>query len=104
MKWFADFYGRKIRLSHERLIHIEYTHPEMSKQADRINETLLFPDVVIESITDPDVELFYKHYDKTPVTEKYLCVVIKLGLDDAFILTAYFTDSIKKGKILWKKK
>jgi len=27
--------------------------------------------------TDPDVKLFYRHYDITPVTEKYLCVVVK---------------------------
>ena len=35
----------------------------------------------------------------TPVTEKYLCVVVKV-----FIITAYFTDKIKRGEILWKRK
>jgi hypothetical protein len=42
--------------------------------------------------------------DTTPVTEKYLCVVVKVLAGDLFIITAYFTDTIKKGIILWKKK
>lgn len=76
----------------------------MSGQIDKIQDTLLNPDIVIRSKTDPDVELFYQHYDITPVTEKYLCVVIKVLAGDLFIITTYFTDTIKKGEVLWKKK
>jgi len=53
---------------------------------------------------DSEVELFYRHYDTTPVTEKYLCIVVKILVSDLFIITAYFTDTIKRGKILWEKK
>jgi molybdopterin synthase catalytic subunit len=38
------------------------------------------------------------------VGAKYICVVVKLAGDDAFVLTAYLTDRIKKGVPLWPKK
>jgi hypothetical protein len=76
----------------------------MSGQIDKIQDALLNPDQIVRSRTDPDVELFYQHHDITPVTEKYLCVVVKVLIDDLFIITAYFTDTIKRGEILWEKK
>jgi len=104
MKWFKDIHNRQIRLSSERQDHIEIDHPEMSGQIDKIQDTLVLPDIIIKSRTDPDVELFYQHYKTTPVTEKYLCVVVKVLASDLFTITAYFTDTLKKGIILWKKK
>lgn len=54
--------------------------------------------------SDVQVQLFYRFYLITPVTKKYMCVVVKVLVDDAFIITAYFTDTIKKGETLWEKK
>lgn len=104
MKWFKDIRDRQIRLTDERLKHIENEHPEMSEQLDKIHETLLNPDKIVRSRTDPDVELFYRNYEVTPVSEKHLCVAVKVLFDDVFIITAYFTDAVKKGEILWKRK
>ena len=42
--------------------------------------------------------------DTTPVIQKYLCVVVKVLFDDLFIITAYFTDTVKGGEILWEKR
>jgi hypothetical protein len=103
MKRLEDVYGRGIRLTSERQLHIENDHPEMEGQIDKIKETLLEPERIIRSRTDPEVELFYRLYHKTPVTEKYLCVVVKTLFNDRFIITAYFTDTIKRGEILWQK-
>ena len=86
MKWFKDIHGRQIRLTDEREEHIEADHPEMSGQIDKLRETLRNPDKVIRSFTDPEVELFYKYYDVTPVTKKYLCVIIKVFAEDLFII------------------
>jgi hypothetical protein len=104
MEWFKDVNNRQIRLTHERQEHFETEHPEMSGQIGKIQDTLLDPDQIIRSLTDPEVELFYRHYDTTPVTQKYLCVVVKVLFDDLFIITAYFTDTVKGGEILWEKK
>ena len=104
MRWFDDLYNRKVRFTDERFEHIENDHPEMSGQIDKIKETLTRPEMIIRSRTDSEVELFYRHYLSTPVTEKYMCVAVKIRGDDSFIITAYFTDTVKKGDILWGKK
>jgi len=101
MKWLKDINNRAIRLTPEREKHFEADHPEMVGQINKIQETLLHPDAIIKSKTDTTVELFYKHYRSTPVGEKYLCIVVK-QTQDTFILTSYFTDTIKKGNALWK--
>ena len=103
MHWFIDFTGRRIRFTDERLKHVEFDHPEMSGQIGKIEETLASPEYVIKSRTDVGADLYYRYYSKTPVGEKYLCVIVKERDDDFFILTAYFTDTIKRGETLWAK-
>lgn len=103
MRWLKDLNDRTVRLSEERLEHFENDHPEMTGQVDKVEETLSQPEIVVRSRTDSEAELFYRHYLMTPVGEKYMCVVVKVRFDDVFILTAYFTDSIKKGDVLWEK-
>ena len=104
MQWFVDVRGRRVRLTDERLDHIETDHPEMNGQIGRMEETLANPDMIVRSKTAFDVELFYRHYPRTPVTEKFLCVVLKVLPDDVFVITSYFTDRVKRGDVLWEKK
>ena len=47
MKWFKDIHDRRIRLTGERQEHIEADHPEMYGQIDKIQYTLMNPDIVI---------------------------------------------------------
>jgi hypothetical protein len=95
--------GKVVSLDEDRWRHI-LEHPEMKNQLDRIKETVVNPDEVRESIHDPSVLLFYKLYKGTPVTEKHLLVVIKTLNRECFIVTAFFTDIVKKGGLIWKKK
>jgi len=104
MKRFEDIHGRRIRLTEERQEHIETDHPEILGQIDEIENTLLNPDIIVRSRVDPQVELFYRYYKGTLVAEKYLCLVVKVLVDDQFIITAYFTDTMKGGEILWERK
>jgi hypothetical protein len=104
MRDYRDVYNREIRLTDERYEHLVSDHPEMEDQIDKVQETLIDPENIVRSKSDTQVELFYKYYPSTPVTNKHMCIVVKVLKDDAFIITAYFTDTIKKGEILWKKK
>jgi len=104
MRIFEDNQGRLVRLTDERLEHLESQHPEMVGQLSRISETLKVSDKIIRSKIDKTVELFYKHYKTTPVSEKILCVIVKASQSDNFVITAYYTDTIKRGQILWEKK
>ena len=103
MQILRDAVNRSVRFSDERQLHIETDHPEMAGQMDRVADTLTRPDLISRSRTDPAVELFYRFYASTPVSAKYLCVVVKCQLVDSFLITAYYTDSVKKGEVLWKK-
>jgi hypothetical protein len=104
MQLFKDVRNRSIQLTEERRLHLETEHPEMTGQIHRIVETLANPDKIIRSRTDATVELFYRHYQSTSVTSKFLCTVVKALPDDHFIITAYYTDAMKKGDALWEKK
>ena len=61
------------------------------------------PDEVRLSVRTAEVWLFYKLYDKTPVTQKYMSVAVEVLDGEGFIVTAFFTDKIKKGDLVWKK-
>jgi hypothetical protein len=102
MKIIASVRGVPIRLTPERLEHIERRHPEMSGEEDRILETLSSPDYVQEG--DAETLIAVRHYEKTPVTEKSCCVVYReLNGDDGFILTAYFASKPASWRnIVWK--
>jgi hypothetical protein len=104
MRLLGDLHGRVVRLSDERWNHIEGDHPEMFGQLQRIQDVLLYPDKIVRSRSDPEVELFYRDYEHTPVSHKFLCVVVKVRPDDLFMVTAYFTDAVKKGQVLWEKR
>jgi len=98
-----DFEGRQIRLTDERLEHI-LDHPEMRGLPPSIEETLAYPQKVVRSMSDTSAWLYYRYYLGTVVKDKYLCVIVKLEKSDAFVLTAYLTDRIKQGEILWPKR
>ena len=75
----------------------------MTEAMPRIAETLASPDKIMRSRTDTTVELVYRHYSSTAVTSKFLCTVVKVLPDDNFIITAYYTDTVKRGESLWEK-
>jgi len=103
MKTFRDYEGREIRLTDERLAHI-LEHPEMQGMEDRIGETLLRPERVLESLSDPQARLYYRMYVATRVGDKHLCVVVKMADNDAFVLTAYLMAKPAGGRQLWPKR
>lgn len=94
-----DFTGEEIRLTEERLDHIE-SRPEMKGQPSKIEETLADPDEVRKSNQDESVHLYYRNYPDSPVSEKHLLVVAKIETEDPFAITAFFTDRIKSGTLI----
>ena len=71
MKVLTDFEGLVVRLTDERLAHI-LEHPEMVGMEHAIGETLARPERVVQSTSEAD----------------------------AFVVTAYLTDTIKRGTTL----
>ncbi|MEB3335847.1 MAG: DUF4258 domain-containing protein [Leptolyngbyaceae bacterium] len=96
----TDYKNRQVRLTDERLAHI-LTHPEMVGMESLIANTLKNPQLVRKSRSDDSTELSYRFYTQTAIGDKWLCIVVKYQPDDAFVVTAYFTDKPKKGDDLW---
>ena len=97
-----DCFGFGVRLTVERQAHI-LQHPEMAGLEEAIADTLEAPKEVRLSRSDTAIRLFYQYYENTPVGAKWLCVVVKYLAADAFVVTAYLTDKLKAGDILWPK-
>lgn len=102
MKILRDHEGLAIRLTDERLAHI-LEHPEMAAMEAAIAETLRHPDPN-GSCNRSAIRWLgsFAAITFAPVVGgKYLCVVVKVLEADAFVLTAYLTDPIKRGTTLW---
>jgi hypothetical protein len=103
MKRIRDCFDNEVRLTDEQLAHI-LEHAEMAGMETEIEQVLQAPTEVRISRSDDTVRLFYEYYARTIVGGKWLCVVVKYPPNDAFVITAYLTDKIKAGEIVWPKK
>ena len=98
----TDYADRTVRLTDERLGHI-HEHPEMVGQERRIGAVLRKPDIVFTSHKDASVHVYYRHYARGPVGSKHLMVAVKILENDAFVITAFFTDEVKGAEQVWPK-
>ena len=95
LRRFTDEHGNEVRLTDERLRHILRRHPEMAFQMHRFAETLASPDAVRPSRSNPTVQLYYRLYPDLRDRNRYLCLVVKKGRTNSFILTGYLDRRIK---------
>jgi len=70
----------------------------MAGREDDVQRVLADPDVVRRSRQDPEVYLFYRQ-EKS----RWLCAVVRREIASGFLITAYPTDVIKVGEIVWKR-
>ena len=91
--------NKKIRTtqSHWNLI-TKIKHPEIEGKEEEVKECLRNPVEVRKSSEDQEVLLYYKKEG-----EYFLCVVVRHLNGEGFIITAYITDKIKEGEIVWRK-
>jgi hypothetical protein len=101
-KRIKDYSGRVIRLTAERWQHVT-EHSEMVGEERKLRETLRNPYRVVTSRLDSSVHLYYRLYERSPIGRKYLMTAVKILSDDAFVITAFFTDELKGGKDVWPK-
>ena len=93
---------RRIRLTEVQWLHMVFFHPEVESEHEKIREVLENPEVVVEGATK-DTRICYRFFKSTPVASKYLAVVVKVLNEEGFIITGYFTERVRRGKVLWKK-
>ena len=71
----------------------------MAGRENDVMEALGEPDEVRRSRSDPDAFLFYR----AERPGRWLCVVAKRLDGGGFVITAYPTDAIKRGELVWRK-
>ena len=81
---------------------IEVKHPEsfkrmgIEKAATHAKDALSKPVVVIKGRTDPAVHQYYKS-----IHDYFICVVAKHLNGEGYIITAYRTDRVSGGEVVW---
>ena len=79
--------GKHIRLTEAQKRHVSFFHPEALANEDMLMETLAMPDLVTRG-GQQSVHVLYRHYDLTPVSSKYLAVVVKILNEEALLSPA----------------
>ncbi len=97
-----SYNGKRIRLTNVQMRHISYFHPEALLDEKILIATLTKPDIVTEG-GGPNVRVLYRFHESTPMGAKYLAIILKELNEEGFIVTCYFTDSIRRKKVIWKK-
>jgi hypothetical protein len=98
----VDYNGKRIRLTSIQIYHISFFHPEVLVKEEMLISTLAKPDIVTEG-GGPKIRVLYRSHENTPVGDKYLAIVLKELNEEGFIVTSYFTDSIRRKRVIWKK-
>lgn len=79
-------------------------HPEVTGEIEKMKVTLVSPQIVRRSLYYEKVWLFYRFFEDTPVTEKYLMVATRILNDEGLVVTTYFTDKVKMGEEIWRER
>ena len=97
MKALTNYLKEKCYLSNEQLDHITQRHPEATLEL--ISICLSGPIEVRKSSSNKIAHLYY--IIKTE--KRFFCVVLKICKDGNYIATAYTTNKMKHGEIIYKK-
>jgi hypothetical protein len=100
---FQDLFQHTIHLTDERWNYITSQHPEIKPYKDRLGEVASGTDLIKKSRSDKDVWLYYRFFTDI-FGGKYILVVVKREESRHFVVTAYITDYIKGGELVWEKK
>jgi hypothetical protein len=71
----------------------------MRGHEDEVKDTLSHPDVIKQSVADPEVLLFYR-----PRQVGWTVAVARRLNGEGFLITCYLTAVIKKWTEIWKRK
>jgi hypothetical protein len=101
----ADVLGNKVQLKITQWEnHILAQHPEMKDYLLEIEQTIKSPDCILASAVIPHAKLFYRCYlGRGKYSGCYIEVVVYYNTIPAQVKTAFFTNRMRGGDILWIK-
>lgn len=88
----------KIRTTEEYWNYlVTIKHRVMKHKEEMVQKVLSNPDFIRKSKIDENVFLYYKQNDRL------YCVVARHEGKEGFLITAYPTDKVKEGDVIWTK-
>ena len=91
--------GFRVRTSHEYWQKLIIKHPDIADLETEVKQALASADEIRQSNRDSNVLLFYLILNRT----RWVVVVARKVNSNGFVITAYQTDAIKEGEVLWHK-
>jgi hypothetical protein len=93
--------GWSVRVSRQQWIRIStIKHQTMAGRENEMRHVLLDPEQIRRSRKDATVYLFYRAVRPG----RWICVVAKqVDNESGFLVTAYPTDTIKQGEMVWRR-
>ncbi len=89
------FHARVTRSYWDLIITIK--HPVMAGREQDVKRALEEPEQIRQSRSDLNVYLFYR----SERIGRWVCAVAKQLNGDGFLITAYPTDAVKEGELVW---
>ena len=91
--------GFTVRTSEEYWQKVIVKHPDIANLELEVQQALANPDEIHRSSRDENILLFYAVLK----AKRWVVAVTKRLNGDGFLITAYQTDAIKEGELLWHK-
>ena len=89
--------GFRVRTSEEYWQKLLVKHPDIAELEAEVIQALTNPDEIRQSSRDPNIVLFYL----TLKEKRWVVAVVRRLNGDGFLITAYQTDAIKEGDLIW---
>lgn len=94
---FTDFKDRQLILKPTTYKHIKRSHPEIKDIVVFIADTLSTPSFIVESKANMENWIYHKEKELS----KTLYKVVVIDIRQSRIKTAFITDSVKGGAVIW---
>lgn len=99
-----DVFNEQVKLAEDVWRDIFKKHPEVRGLKLDIALTVSHLEVVVKSIYDERITLYYRYFPNI-FSGKLLVVVVKrLSQDEKYVATVYITDKRKGGEVIWPKR
>lgn len=99
-----DVFNEQIRLSEDVWRDIIKKHPEVEDLESDIALTISHPEVVVKSVYDERVTLYYRYFPDILKGKLLVVVVKRLSQYEKYVVTVYVTDKRKGGEIIWPRR
>lgn len=98
--------GFCVRTSEEYWQKLLIKHPDIAELESEVTQALTNPDEICQSSRDSNIILFYFTlilFYFTLKAKRWVVAVARRLNGDGFLITAYQTDAIKEGELIWRK-